>query len=79
MKNGHWGDPPTEGGPMIQKRTSVEDQLMIAEQRLYKKKLKNLTCNKAYIYIYIYIYIYMYMYIYIYMYMYIYIYIYIYI
>ena len=30
--------PPTEGGPMIQNRTSVEDQLMIAELCLYKKK-----------------------------------------
>ena len=40
-KNGLWVDPPTEGGPMIQNRTSVEDQLMIAELRLYKNKNKN--------------------------------------
>ena len=39
--NGHWGDPPTEGGPMIQNRTLVEDQLMIAELRLYKNRKKN--------------------------------------
>ena len=40
-KNGLWVDPPTEGGPMIQNRTSVEDQLMIAELRLYKNRKKN--------------------------------------
>ena len=39
-EKGHRGDPPTEGGPMIQNRTLVEDQLMIAELRLYKKKKK---------------------------------------
>ena len=39
-ENGHWGDPPTEGGPMIQNRTLVEDQLMIAELRLYKNRKK---------------------------------------
>ena len=32
--------PCTEGGPTIQNRTWVEDQLMIAEPRLYKNRKK---------------------------------------
>ena len=39
-ENGRWVDPPTEGGLMIQNRTLVEDQLMIAELRLYKNRKK---------------------------------------
>ena len=39
-ENGHWDDPPTEGGQMIQNWTLVEDQLMIAELRLYKNQKK---------------------------------------
>ena len=35
--------PCTEGSPMIQNRTSVEDQFMIAELRLYKKKKKKVA------------------------------------
>ena len=39
-ENGRWEGPPTEGGPMIQNRTSVKDQLMIAELGLYKNRTK---------------------------------------
>ena len=45
-ENGHWGDPPTEGDPKVQNRTSVEDQLIIAELRLYKKRKKKKKENK---------------------------------
>ena len=49
-ENGRWVDPSTEGGPMIQNRTLVEDQLKIAELRLYKnrkRKKSNLSRDES--------------------------------
>ena len=50
-ENGHLVDPPpsdthTQGGPRIQNRTRVENQLMTAELCLYKKNKKTKTQKK---------------------------------